>query len=219
MAVATGAEISHDPSLDANVDREVEGDLDANFAELSLGQRLAARATDVTLSGVGHRSGSDVEEDEQYKKGSEKRKKLAETTVPAHSLTRTLIQALHAGDNSLLEACLAHSDEALIRNTITRLPPQLAVPLITACVERLGRGARGNGIKGGGGAASAQRGMALVKWIRAVLIIHSAHLMTVSANSFITLHYNSWLFTASLDDRCQISWHDYRIFILRSLPA
>ena len=110
MAVATGAEISHDPSLDANVDREVEGDLDANFAELSLGQRLAARATDVTLSGVGHRSGSDVEEDEQYKKGSEKRKKLAETTVPAHSLTRTLIQALHAGDISLLEACLAHSD-------------------------------------------------------------------------------------------------------------
>ena len=121
----------------------------------------------------------DIEEG-QPDSGSKKRKARAPAaSIPSQSLTRTLIQALHAGDNSLLEACLTHSDETLIKNTVGRLPPQLAVPLLTACVERLGRGARGNGIKGRGGGASAQRGMALIKWIRAVLTIHSAHLMTV----------------------------------------
>lgn len=91
-----------------------------------------------------------------------------------------LIQALHSLDNGLLESCLTHSDELLIRNTVTRLPSQLAVPLLNACVERLGRGSRGNNAKGRGSGASAQRGMALIKWVKAVLTIHSGHLMTVS---------------------------------------
>ncbi|KAH8120527.1 WD40-repeat-containing domain protein [Phellopilus nigrolimitatus] len=181
--IATGTQIPNDPSLDPLVDREVEGALDADLAELSLGQRLAARTDATGTNGIipGQRSsGSDAEDDQGLAKPEKKRKtRIAATTVPAHSLTRTLIQALHAGDTSLLEACLAHSDEALVRNTVARLPPQLAVPLLTACVERLGRGGRGNGVKGRGGGASAQRGMALVKWVRAVLTIHSGHLMTM----------------------------------------
>jgi len=53
------------------------------------------------------------------------------------------------------------------------------VPLITACVERLGRGGRATNMKGRGGGASAQRGMGLVAWVKAVLILHSGHLMTM----------------------------------------
>ncbi|KAI5124479.1 hypothetical protein M0805_008361 [Coniferiporia weirii] len=182
VAVGTGAQTAYDPSLDALVDEEVEGALDADLAELSLGQRLAA-VTEVAGENEAtsnRRSGSDIEDGSWPNRREKRRRERAvAATVPAHSLTRTLIQALHAGDTSLLEACLTHSDEVLVRNTVARLPPQLAIPLLTACVERLGRGARGNGLKGRGGGASAQRGMALVKWVRAVLTIHGGYLMTM----------------------------------------
>ena len=75
---------------------------------------------------------------------------------------------------------MAHGDVALIRNTVLRLPPTLCVPLLQACVERLGRGARGE--KGGGAGASAQRGTSLIRWVRAVLVVHSGFLMTVGCS-------------------------------------
>ncbi|KAF8167822.1 hypothetical protein B0H34DRAFT_646270, partial [Crassisporium funariophilum] len=128
-----------------------------DLAELSLGQRLTA----VTEGQLDQASDSDI------------------SVVPANSLTRTLIQALHSSDTRLLEMCLTHSDPTLIRNTVRRLPPQLAIPLITACVERLGRGARAMNMKGGGGGASSQRGAGLVSWVKAVLAIHAGHLMTI----------------------------------------
>ena len=177
LAVASGSEIPHDPSLDTIADANVDGNLDTDLAEMSLGDRLAARSGAVMTTG----DASDAEDGQRGPTGKKRKAREPATSIPSHSLTRTLIQALHAGDTSLLEACLNHSDEAIIKNTVARLPPQLAVPLLTACVERLGRGARGNGIKGRGGGASAQRGMALIKWIRAVLTIHSTHLMTVSS--------------------------------------
>lgn len=95
------------------------------------------------------------------------------------TLTRTLIQALHSSDSKLLEMCLSHSDSGLIMNTVRRLPPQLAVPLVVACVERLGRGKRAGSGKGGGAGASSQRGIGLVRWVKTVLAVHSGHLMTV----------------------------------------
>ena len=179
----------HDSTLDATADRNAEGALDADLAELSLGERLAARPDVVGVTNTGREqrsSESDVEDTHAPGLPNRERRQVKHETVPAHSLTRTLIQALHAGDTSLLEACLSHSDETLVRNTVARLPSQLAVPLLNACVERLGRGPRGNNLKGRGGGASAQRGMALIKWVRAVLTIHSAHLMTVSPYD---LHY------------------------------
>ena len=146
---------------------QIEGALNTDLAELSLGQRLAA------LSGDARRSSSDSEEEQSPQKQD------APNVVPAHSLTRTLIQALHSSDSKLLETCLAHSDLAMVRNTVRRLPPQLAVPLLVACVERLGRGARAANMKGGGGGASSQRGMGLIAWVKIVLAVHSGHLMTV----------------------------------------
>jgi len=53
------------------------------------------------------------------------------------------------------------------------------VSLLTACVERLGRGSRAANMKGGGGGASSQRGTGLLAWVKAVLAIHSGHLMTM----------------------------------------
>ncbi|GBE78503.1 hypothetical protein SCP_0113920 [Sparassis crispa] len=174
LAVRSGAELGQDEDMDDLPMRDVDGELDADLAELSLGQRLTA------LTGVEDTGSRSTSDEEDALTSTQKPKRVdAVQAVPANSLTRTLIQALHSSDAGLLETCLAHSDTTLIRNTVRRLPPQLAVPLITACVERLGRGARGGNMKGGGGGASSQRGTALINWVKAVLATHSGHLMTM----------------------------------------
>lgn len=168
--------------MDETTVRDIDGDLDVDLAELSLGQRLAA-AND---AGV-HRS-SDSEDEGATSlakpKSASKKTKPGLDVIPADSLTRTLIQALHSSDTRLIETCLAHSNPNLIQNTVRRLPAQLAIPLLNACVERLGRGARAANMKGGGAGASAQRGMTLVTWIRTVLAVHTGHLMTASPSHY-----------------------------------
>ncbi|KAH9836583.1 uncharacterized protein C8Q71DRAFT_907482 [Rhodofomes roseus] len=181
LAVRTGTELGQDASMDDVEGRNMDGELDVDLAELSLGQRLTAVSG---ADGAG-RSSESSDEDDSPASGSgaqstkQRKRDAANGAVPAASLTRTLIQALHSSDARLLETCLAHSEPTLIRNTVRRLPPQLAVPLITACVERLGRGSRGATMKGRGGGASSQRGTAMIKWIKAVLAAHSGHLMTM----------------------------------------
>jgi U3 small nucleolar RNA-associated protein 5 len=146
-------------------------DLDVDMAEMSLGQRLTA------LNGPDparrREADSDSERDDNAREQGD--------AVPAGSLTRTLTQALHSSDSRLLETCLSHSDPRLVQNTVRRLPQQLAVPLIHACTERLARGKRGAAMKGrgAGSGAGAQRGAAMIGWIRAVLAVHGAHLMTM----------------------------------------
>jgi len=167
---------------DSETQREVDGMLQADLAELSLGQRLAI-VTAVDVDPCSESGENEVEGTTQKRR----KKKAADgniAIIPVNSLTRTLIQALHSSDSRLLEMCLAHSDPALIRNTVRRLPPQLAIPLVNACVERLGRGARGGNMKGRGGGASSQRGMVLVTWVNTVLAVHTGHLMTVSFSYF-----------------------------------
>ncbi|KAJ4485523.1 WD40-repeat-containing domain protein [Lentinula aciculospora] len=171
-AVGTGVDLGQDENLDSLDIQNVEGHLDVDVAELSLGQRLTAVSGADLLPGD-----SDSEPSSTRKQKSKDQDGLS--VVPAASLTRTLIQALHSSDSKLMETCLAHSETTLIRNTVRRLPPQLAVPLITACVERLGRGARAGNMKGGGGGASSQRGTGLIIWVKTALSIHSGHLMTM----------------------------------------
>lgn len=180
--VHSGLELGQEQQTDDLALHDIDGDLDVDLAELSLGQRLTA------LEGGGgasnNSSSSDDEDDDDESKRKQKKERTQKDSgipslVPANSLTLTLIQALHSSDTRLLETCLAHSDSTLIRNTVRRLPPQLAVPLLTACVERLSRGKRAAGMKGGGGGASSQRGSGLMSWIKVVLAVHSGHLMTV----------------------------------------
>ncbi|KAJ7102425.1 WD40-repeat-containing domain protein [Mycena belliarum] len=180
VAVHSGVELGQDEDMDDIANNAIDGDLDVDLAELSLGQRLTALSGDARPP-----TSSDSDDDGPTKKSSAPRQSgqgddsAPDGVIPANSLTRTLIQALHSSDTKLLETCLAHSDQTLIRNTVRRLPPQLAVPLITVCVERLGRGARAGNMKGGGGGASSQRGSALIVWVKTVLAVHSGHLMTM----------------------------------------
>ncbi|GJE87876.1 WD40 and Utp12 domain-containing protein [Phanerochaete sordida] len=171
ITVRSGNELGQDASMDDLTHREIEGELDAELAEMSLGQRLTALAGDAAAA----------PRDSDDEDGPSKAQKESATiqAVPAASLTRTLIQALHSSDSGLLETCLAHSNANLIQNTVKRLPPQLAVPLVIACVERLGRGKRVGRGKGGGAGAGSQRGAGLVRWVRAVLVVHGGHLLTM----------------------------------------
>ncbi|KAI0700422.1 WD40-repeat-containing domain protein [Cytidiella melzeri] len=175
-AVRSGIELGQDATMDDLASRDIEGELDADLAELSLGQRLTA-LTGATEGNVQRSPDSDDEAD--LSKSAQAADGLSLQTVPASSLTRTLIQALHSSDSGLLETCLAHTNALLIQNTVRRLPSQLAVPLILACMERLGRGKRVGRGKGGGAGAGAQRGTGLVRWIRAVLLVHGGHLLTM----------------------------------------
>ncbi|KIK30563.1 hypothetical protein PISMIDRAFT_87254 [Pisolithus microcarpus 441] len=173
LAIHSGVELGQDEVMDdVLATREAEGTLDANLAELSLGQRLAAIAADNAKPG-------NVESDDEVASSRGQKRPSVPNVIPAHSLTRTLIQALHSSDSRLLETCLNHSDTSLIRNTVRRLPPQLCLPLLLACVERLARGARAANMKGGGGGASSQRAMMLITWIKTTLTVHSSHLITM----------------------------------------
>ena len=160
LAVRSGAELAQDASADDLAD--LGGDLDVDLAELSLGQRLTALEPPASRPADAEHSDSDDPERPPTQ--------TSRTHQPSSiTLTRTLIQALHSTDTKLLETCLMYSDPTLITQTVQRLPPQLAVPLLGACVQRLGRTS----------APGTQRAAVLVRWIRAVLVIHSGHLMTV----------------------------------------
>lgn len=185
MKIHSGVELGQDPAADDLVG-ETEGALDVDLAELSLGQRLTAISRGDETTPLGGSSESDSEGDSSQRQTNGKPKKskgAAPDSVPASSLTRTLIQAIHSSDSRLLETCLSHSDPHLIGTTVRKLPPQLAVPLLTACVDRLGRGHRAANMKGGGGGASSQRGISLIAWVKVVLTVHSGHLMTVRSYS------------------------------------
>lgn len=164
LAIRSGTEIAYDASADDLAD--LEGHLDVDLAELSLGQRLTALDPPASRPAEIEQSDSD---------DSERPAAPALRTEQPNSitLTRTLIQALHSTDTKLLETCLSYSDPTLITQTVQRLPPQLAVPLLGACVQRLGRTA----------APGSQRATVLVRWVRAVLVVHSGHLMTVRSST------------------------------------
>ena len=54
----------------------------------------------------------------------------------------------------------------------------MILPLVEALVERLGRSRKGFG--SGPGGVDAGRGQVLIEWLRLVLVVHLAHLVTVS---------------------------------------
>ncbi|KAL6051254.1 WD repeat-containing protein 43 [Balamuthia mandrillaris] len=83
----------------------------------------------------------------------------------AESLQAVLVQALHTNDKALLESVLAVSDETVIANTVQRLPTNFVLPFLTGLVSRF--------------RAKPNRGVVLMQWVRAVLIQHSAFLMTL----------------------------------------
>ncbi|KAF9919522.1 WD repeat-containing protein 43 [Linnemannia zychae] len=87
------------------------------------------------------------------------------STPKANSLQQMLIQALHSNDLQLLEACLTFNNVEVIRNTIRRLPTAYVIPFLTQVIHKFQQ--------------KPSRGEALLEWIKAVMLIHTAYLMTV----------------------------------------
>jgi U3 small nucleolar RNA-associated protein 5 len=155
---------------DADIDEAPASTLptDVDMADLSLGERLLALPNGDSSLPNGTTDAS-------------KSKPSLEGPANAASLTRLLVQALHTSDPALLTLCLSHRDPILIRNTIRKMPAQMALPLLKACVERLGQGKHTNRRGGGRGSAqSEQHARGTVEWVKGVLVERGSILMTVS---------------------------------------
>ena len=170
-----------------------DGTLDVELAELSLGQRLRISKGDEGALSDSDFSTTSVERGESKVQASKRKRGVngntngKELRVPTSSLAQTLTQALHSSDTGLLEACLAHRNAILIMNTVKKLPPQLALVLMNACVERLARGRKGNTGKARGSGVGAQRGAGLLQWMKSVLVVHGGSLMSVRFLSHLRL--------------------------------
>ncbi|GAA5912077.1 hypothetical protein JCM6882_002026 [Rhodosporidiobolus microsporus] len=177
------------------------GELDVDSAEPTLADRLkalnvshkkerrkAARKARVAPDGLdddvevaSESSGSELDDDEFADEDDE-----AVSAVPATTLTTTLVQALHSSDGPLLESCLAHSNPALVRSTVKRLPSGgLVLSLLEAIVDRLGKEKKGRE-----GMASVKRAKALIGWLKETLIVHVGFLVTIPSlvNRLAALH-------------------------------
>ncbi|KAI9023879.1 WD40-repeat-containing domain protein [Phycomyces nitens] len=83
----------------------------------------------------------------------------------AGSLQHVLLQALHSSDVQLLEACLSHTRTDIVHRTVQRLPANYVIPLLLQLISKFQE--------------KPSRGRSLLIWINAVLILHTAYLMTV----------------------------------------
>ncbi|KAG8902750.1 Small subunit (SSU) processome component, partial [Tulasnella sp. 403] len=165
--VTSGLQPAQDPAMD-NEPQGDNGELDTELAELSLGERLQAITARPMINGT----------DTAHESGDEELPKMEDSPQSALTVTRTITQALHSKDHVLLTQCLGTGDEGLIIATVRSLRQDLAVPLLNDLFERLGKGRGGRS-----GGAHTQQATIFVKWIRAILIAHSSHLVTVRAYS------------------------------------
>ncbi|KAI8816180.1 WD40-repeat-containing domain protein [Fimicolochytrium jonesii] len=83
----------------------------------------------------------------------------------ANSLHQMLSQAIHTNDIQLLEQALQVHDPDMILATVRRLPPAQVIPLLDQLLLRLQK--RPN------------RAKQLIEWVRAVVLVHAAYLMSV----------------------------------------
>lgn len=143
--------------------------------ELTLGERLSAvvaalrnpAATDLRSALAG---GTTTGEGSSGVAGGAGAGASGGTSVASHILTTgslavVLQQALQANDDAQLELVLAHTDKAVIANTIARLPTTYVLPFLTKVVARF--------------QSTPSRGLQLVHWIRALLSSHTGYLLTV----------------------------------------
>ncbi|QLG72746.1 hypothetical protein HG535_0D04550 [Zygotorulaspora mrakii] len=103
-------------------------------------------------------------------------KKKNSTATTVGTVTVVLSQALQANDHSLLETVLNNRDERVIKDTIFRLKPPLAVILLERLAERIARQTHRQGV--------------LNVWVKWCLIIHGGYLVTIPnlMSSLSSLH-------------------------------
>ena len=80
------------------------------------------------------------------------------------SVTVLLTQALRADDRQLLEKCFAISNDRVVKSTVQQLAPQDVARLLQVTVQRLH--------------SSPRRGRQISTWLRAMLLHHTAYLMS-----------------------------------------
>ncbi|GJJ71949.1 U3 small nucleolar RNA-associated protein 5 [Entomortierella parvispora] len=140
------------PGMEKDSDNDDSDDEEKDAAELE-GRTMEEKLQDLAV------------EDTGSKKKSTKQSKNKYSTPKANSLQQMLIQALHSNDLQLLEACLTFNNVEVIRNTVRRLPTAYVIPFLTQVIHKFQQ--------------KPNRGEALLEWIKAVLLIHTAYLMTV----------------------------------------
>ncbi|XP_077990274.1 WD repeat-containing protein 43-like [Glandiceps talaboti] len=87
------------------------------------------------------------------------------TQVPqTDSLVLLLTQGLQSQDKEIIERVLNYSNETLIRNTVSRLPVQMVLPLAEQLTVRINK--------------SAERGTIILRWVKALFTIHTSYLST-----------------------------------------
>lgn len=96
-------------------------------------------------------------------------------TTPG-TVTVLLSQALQSNDHSLLETALNNKDERMIRDTVSKLRPPLAVLLLERLAERIAR--------------QSHRQQQLNLWVKWTLIVHGGYLVTIPnlMSSLSSLH-------------------------------
>ncbi|KAJ3278551.1 WD repeat-containing protein 43 [Borealophlyctis nickersoniae] len=84
------------------------------------------------------------------------------TAATLHTL---LAQAIHTADAQLIEQALRITDHSVIMQTVRRMSPAHVVPFLEMILERMQK--------------TPGRTSGLVEWMRAVLVVHAAYLMSV----------------------------------------
>ncbi|CAN6662669.1 U3 small nucleolar RNA-associated protein 5 [Trichomonascus vanleenenianus] len=105
---------------------------------------------------------------EVNKKGATPNKKASVATIQATTpgtFTVILNQALKTNDQALLESCLVHRDEEIIKLSVQRLESSLAVKLLEKVAEKIAQ-------------TPTQAGRLNV-WIKWVMIAHGGYLVTI----------------------------------------
>lgn len=136
-------------------------EVDSDNSDNEEGEKMEGRTMEEKLQDL-------AVEDSVTNSTGKKSKQTNKNKIPtpkANSLQQMLIQALHSNDTQLLEACLTFNNVEVIRNTIRRLPTAYVIPFLTQVIHKFQQ--------------KPNRGEALLEWIKAVLLIHTAYLMTV----------------------------------------
>lgn len=136
-------------------------EVDSDNSDNEEGEKMEGRTMEEKLQDL-------AVEDSATNSTGKKSKQTNKNKIPtpkANSLQQMLIQALHSNDTQLLEACLTFNNVEVIRNTIRRLPTAYVIPFLTQVIHKFQQ--------------KPNRGEALLEWIKAVLLIHTAYLMTV----------------------------------------
>lgn len=100
---------------------------------------------------------------------------IAGPSGKATSVTVLLSQALRSNDHQLLEKCFAMSNDKVMKSTVQQLAPPDAARLLHVAVQRL--------------QSSPHRGKQIAAWVRALLLYHTAYL--ISAPGACTLFLRS----------------------------